>query len=131
MQGPQRRESRVTSSTTDWVPATAPAVTSECPLRDLVALVMTTSAPCSRGRKLIGDAKVLSTSSANPYSLAIEATGTGSTTRITGLVGDSKKMARVVFRMARRQARGWVGSTYVTAIPNRSSSSSNNRRVPP
>src|ERR1051326_4973679 len=34
---------------TERVPATAPAMTSLCPFRYLVALVITTSAPCSSG----------------------------------------------------------------------------------
>ena len=62
--------SRRTSSMTDSVPATAPAITSLWPLRYLVALWITTSAPCSSGRKLIGEAKVESTISASPSALA-------------------------------------------------------------
>ena len=50
---------------------------------------------------------------------------------MTGLVGVSTKIARVVFRTERRQSRGWDGSTKVTSIPSRVSSSPKSRRVPP
>ena len=103
--------SRLTSSTREDDPATAPATTSLCPFRYLVALLIATSAPCSSGRKLIGLAKVASTSRARPNSLAIWATGTISTSRMSGLVGVSTKMARVAFRTERRQSRGWSGRT--------------------
>ena len=113
------------------VPATAPAMTSLCPFRYFVALVITTSAPCSSGRKLIGLAKVASTRSARPCSRAAWATADTSSTRITGFVGVSMKIARVVRRTEPRQFLGWSGSTYVTSIPSRPSSSSKSLRVPP
>ena len=72
--------------------------TSLWPFRYLVALVMTTSAPCSSGRKLIGLAKVESTRSARPCSFGHLGDGARSSTRISGLVGDSTKMARVSLR---------------------------------
>jgi hypothetical protein len=97
----------------------------------LVALVITTSAPCSSGRKLIGLAKVASTSSASPNSFATCASGARSRMRITGLVGVSTKMARVVLRTDLRHRRGCPGSTKVTSIPSRTSSSPKSRRVPP
>ena len=108
---PQSRISRVTSSMNDADPATAPAITSLCPFRYLVALVMTTSAPCSIGRRLIGLAKVASTRRASPNSLVTCAIGPRSSTRSVGLVGVSTKIARVVLRTDFRQSRGWVGST--------------------
>ena len=108
---PQSRISRLTSSTNDVEPATAPAMTSLWPFRYLVALVMAMSAPCSSGRKLIGLAKVASTSSARPNSRATCATGARSTTRMSGLVGVSTKMARVAFRTDFRHSRGWSGRT--------------------
>jgi hypothetical protein len=77
----------------------------------LVALVIATSAPCSNGRKFIGLAKVASTSRASPNSFATWATGIMSTSRRSGLVGVSTKMARVAFRTERRQSRGWSGRT--------------------
>ncbi len=106
---PQTRSRRLTSSITEAEPATAPATRSLWPLRYLVALVMTTSAPCSSGRKLIGLAKVASTRRASPNSRATCASGARSSTRMTGLVGVSTKMARVVFRTERRQSRGCGG----------------------
>ncbi len=115
----------------DADPATAPAMTSLWPFRYFVALVMTTSAPCSMGRRLIGLAKVASTSRARPNSLVTCAIGARSMMRRVGLVGVSMKMARVDFRTDFRQSRCWVGSTYDTSMPNRPSSSSKSRRVPP
>ena len=123
--------SRRTSSITDSEPATAPAMTSVCPLRYLVALWITMSAPCSSGRKLIGDANVESTRRASPSAFASVAIGSRSTTRISGLVGVSTNIARVFLRNASFQARERSGSTKVTSMPKRPNSSVNRRWTPP
>ena len=120
-----------TSSTTVVAPATAPAMTSEWPFRYFVALWITTSAPSSRGRKFIGVAKVESTSSAIPSDSASTASHSTSSSRISGLVGVSTKMARVFFRSLLRHSRRRSGFTNDTSMPNRLNSSRNSRRVPP
>ena len=102
---------RVTSSITDAVPATAPAMMSLCPFRNFVALVMTMSAPCSSGRKFTGDAKVESTIRAMPWSCVTLAMAGTSITRSVGLVNASTKMARVLALTALRHARFMSGST--------------------
>ena len=120
-----------TSSTNGSEPATAPAITSVWPLRYLVTLWMTTSAPCSSGRKLMGEANVESTSSGTPRSLVSRLSQSRSSSRMMGLVGVSTKMARVFLRQRERQSRRLSGLTNETSIPSRFRSSVNSRRVPP
>ena len=79
-----------------------------CPLRYLVALVITTSAPCSRAEiHRAGEGRVHQ--QREPEFLAIPAIGARSSTRMVGLTGDSMKMARVFFLIDLRQIRGSSG----------------------
>jgi len=102
-----------------------------CPFRYFVALWITTSAPCSSGRKFTGVAKVESTSRASPSVLHNAAIGSRSITRSNGLVGVSTKIARVFFLRARFQVRDSSGPTNDTSMPNRPNSCANRRCTPP
>ena len=66
-----------------------PPMTSEWPFRYLVVEWMTTSAPNSSGRWLMGVAKVLSTTRRAPPSRAMPAMTSRSQSRIMGFVGVS------------------------------------------
>jgi hypothetical protein len=82
-----RREERVEGAT--------PLITSEWPLRYLVAECTTTSMPCSSGRCTQGDAKVLSATVMMPRALATSATIARSTSLSSGLEGVSTQIILV------------------------------------
>jgi hypothetical protein len=113
------------------VPATTPHIASWCPFRYLVPEWMTTSAPCSSGRKFTGLANVESTTRARPISFVRYEMGRMSSTRDVGLIGDSMKTARVSLRSRLRHPRGSNGSTSVTSMPLAVNSSVRSRCVPP
>jgi hypothetical protein len=84
----------------DWLPSTAPASRSLWPPRYLVAEWMTRSMPNSSGRWLIGVAKVESMIVLTRWRRPMSATRSRSRMRLYGLVGDSLKINRVVWRTA-------------------------------
>ena len=66
-----------------------------------------------------------------PFSRVRMLSHSTSSTRITGLVGVSTKMARVFLRSLARQSRRLSGLTNETSMPSRAKSSVKSRRVPP
>ena len=98
--------------------ASAPATTSECPLRYLVAECITMSAPRLSGWLKIGVATVESTASTAPAPRAIAATAVMSVMVHNGLAGVSIQTSLVspAFMAARTAARSVV-STSVTRAP--------------
>ncbi len=104
--------------------ASAPARTSEWPLRYLVAECMTMSAPSASGRVRTGVATVESTPSSAPASCAIDATAAMSLTPHMGLAGVSIHTILVwPRRTAARIASGLVASTNVASMPSSRASS--------
>src|SRR5437660_8449166 len=108
---------------------TAPPTTSECPPRYLVVECTTKSAPCSSGRWLTGVAKVLSTATSAPPRRAT--TPATSTTLSSGLVGLSTQIRRVSAFSAPATASRSVWSTRSYLRPQRLSTLSTSRNVPP
>ena len=110
---------------------TMPPTLSLWPLRYFVVLWMTMSAPRARGCCRHGLAKVLSTTSARPRGWVMAAIAAMSESRMTGLVGVSTNTIFVAGSMARATAAGSDVSTYVKRRPDRVSTRSNSRYVPP
>jgi hypothetical protein len=96
-----------------------------------VALWITTSAPCSSGRKFTALANVESTTSATPASRVSALSGRRSSTRVVGFTGLSTNSARVLGRRRRRQPRVCAGSTNVVSMPSCASSRANRACEPP
>ena len=69
---------------------TTPASASPCPQRNLVALWMTASAPCSSGRNRYGVSQVASTTALAPAACAAAITAGASTMSRVGLASGSK-----------------------------------------
>ena len=88
------------------------------PPKNLVALCTTICAPCSIGRHKYGEAKVLSTMSGMPASLAISAMAAMSMTMPPGLARLSIWMALVFGVSAAFMAAGSVASAQLTFQPN-------------
>ena len=107
-------------STASLVPATAsaPATTSECPLRYFVAECTTMSAPCAIGRVRIGVETVESTQSSAPAACAISETAAMSVIVHSGLLGVSIQTMPVLpgWTASRTACRSDV-STKVTEWP--------------
>ncbi len=112
-------------------PATVPATMSEWPFRYFVALCMTSSKPCSAGRKLTGVAKVASIVETRPRRFANAATAGRSITRSSGFVIASQWTSRVVGRTSRSQLPGSSGSRKSCSIPSAARSFVTSSCVPP
>src|SRR5712692_7580682 len=96
-----------------------------------VALCTTASAPRCSGCCRYGVANVLSTQTIAPWLCATSLTASMSTTRSSGLVGDSSHTKRVDGVIAFSTASRSVASTAVKVSPNRFITLSNSRNVPP
>jgi hypothetical protein len=109
--------------------ASAPAITSEWPLRYLVAECITISAPSFSGCANTGVATVESTASIAPASCAMAATAAMSVIDHSGLDGVSTHTSLVSpGRIAARSAPGSVMSMQSAWMPSRGAASSSQCR---
>ncbi|CAB4774418.1 unannotated protein [freshwater metagenome] len=110
-------------------PAITPSVASLCPAIALVAECSTSETPNSRGRWIIGVAKVESTTVNGPRRLP---SSSRSASASLGLDGVSARTSIVrPGRTASRKAPGSVASTSVTSIPNLGQTVCRKKSVPP
>src|SRR5262249_28504118 len=91
-------------------PRHAPAHHAPGPVRELGAPGETHAAPVFNRREVDRAAEGPAPRRPSPNSRATWAIGPRSTTRMSGLVGVSTKIARVVFRTVLRHCRGCAGS---------------------
>ena len=110
---------------------TAPASTSLCPLRYLLAECTTRSAPCSNGRVSAGVGTVLSTATRTPAEWASSHAAARSVICHIGFAGVSSHSSRVCpGRIADASAPGSVVSVNSTSRPQVSANSASHARTP-
>ena len=127
-----RRQDRIRSQNgSRRADSTAPASTSPCPLRYLLAECTTRSAPCSNGRVSTGVATVLSTATRTPAACASSQTAARSVTSHIGFAGVSVHSSRVrPGRIAAVTASRSVVSVNSTSRPQVSANSASHLRTP-